>query len=232
MRTPFLSNLGLTPIEQQFDPGPDTFPRAFNSLCQPQWAQAVNFVMGDDSLENWGLAIRNFIQLCVDADRYPYSNLHQSANDQILRHLQDARKSVVKFMNLSKFLDKVTIRTTKREVQMNNQGFTLTTTGNIYLKDPTFVQWLLQMPYPGFRIKDEGRYIKPVGPNTTMIVYNEHANGSQRWHIGYEIVSRQFPDLPGRHLPSKAELETFILDVLWLPTLKAHRPFGYHRRLL
>jgi hypothetical protein len=233
MAAPFLAHLGISDIDQARSPTADAFPHAFNINCKPQWDQAVGRVEpSDDPKVDWGLAIRNYVELCTSTDRYPFSNMKQSSNDQIVEHLKNARRAVVKFLNNSKFLNHVQIRTTARKVKMNNMGFSLDVFGQVYIKDPTFVRWLLEMPYPGFRIKHEGRYIKHIGNDVTMVVYNEGANGTQRWHIGYEINCRLFPDLPGRNLPSKAELEKFILEVLFMPVLRSSRPYGYHRRLL
>jgi len=230
---PFLASLGVSAIDQARSPAAAAFPISFNINGKPVWDQVIGrLVPTNDPDVDWGLAIKDFVNTCTDRDIYPFSNLKQSANDQIVNHLKEARKAVVKFLNHSEFLKHVQIRTTSRVVKMNNIGFSLDVFGQVYIKDPTFVRWLMQTPYPGFRIKHDGKYIKHLSDNVTMVVYNEGANGTQRWHIGYEITCRQFPDLPGRHLPSRAELEKFTLDVLWMPVLRSNRPYGYHRRLL
>lgn len=232
--TPFLSNLGISAVDQQQSPTVRSFPRTLNPNCKLMWQQAIERLEPtDDPMHDWGQALRAYIRLCIKASQFPFSNLRQSANDQITMSLQNARRQVVKFMNLSKILKQVNIRKTRREVLMTSNGFTVTVFGNAEIKDPTFSKWLLQMPYPGFRLKDkEERYTKSLGQGITMVVYNEGANGSQRWHVGYEIVCNQFPDLPGKQLPSKGELESFILDIIWTPILKANRPYGFHRRLI
>jgi hypothetical protein len=197
------------------------------------WEQAIESLEpSDDPGMDWGNVLKAYVRLCVKASQFPFSNLRQSANDQLTMKLQNARRQVVRFLNLSKMLTHVSIRKTRREVSMTSSGFTVCVFGNAEIKDPTFPKWLLQMPYPGFRIKEDGKWIKSIGPGVTMIVYNEGANGIQRWHIGYEIVCNQFPDMPGRHLPSKGELEAFIMDIIWTPILKSHRPHGFHRRLI
>lgn len=227
---PFLANLGVLDTDQVRDPTAQAFPMAFNPNCRRVWdAVLTDLVMTDDVGFNWGSAIRAFLEQCISQDLYPFSNLKQSANDQILTALGDARKAVVKFLNRSKMLHYVNLRATLREVQMSNVGFTLRVLGNATLKDPTFEKWLLQMPMPAFRQKHNGRWIKHLSSEVTMVVFNE---GTQRWRVGYEIVCHHFPDLPGKHLPSKAELEKFVLDILWTPILKSHRPDGFHHRLI
>jgi hypothetical protein len=235
MGRPFLANLGVLPQDINRMPTAQAFPHAFNVNCKPLWDAAIaGLTIAEDDLAEhvWHRAIEDFVGLCVGKDLYPFSNLKQSHNDQILQVLTEARKAVVKFMNLSNILDYATIRTTSRSVEVNSLGFVLKVYGHIRLKDPTFERWLMKTPYPGFRIKHNERYIKQLSQTVTMVVYNEGASMPDRWHIGYEIVCRQFPDLPGRHLPSKADLEAFILKVIWMPVLKAHRPFKYHHRLI
>jgi hypothetical protein len=231
---PFLSGLGVTDIEQARNPVSSTFPLSFNTNCQPIWDAVVTHMdMGKDVGKNWQTAIRLYIEICVTEDQYPFSNLKQSANDQILTLLTNERRSIVKFLNASKMLDYVNLRATSRQVTCNNIGFVLTVFGKIALKDPTFEKWLTKIPIPRFNVvKDNGRYIKHLTKHTTMVVYNEGASMSGRWHIGYEIVCHHFPDLPGNQLASKAEMEKFILDILYMPILKQHRPLGYHRRLI
>lgn len=230
---PFLSNLGVSAIAQSEAPTVAAFPKTFNTNCKAIWQTAVEGLEpSDDPMMDWGLVLRAYVKLCVKASQFPFGNTRQSANDQIAMKLQNARRQVVRFLNLSKLLSHMTIRKTRREVSMTSSGFTVSVFGNAEIKDPTFPQWLLQMPYPGFRIKHDGRWEKLIAPGVTMIIYNEGANGTQRWHVGYEIVCNQFPDMPGRHLPSKGELETFILEIIWLPILKSHRPQGFHRRLI
>lgn len=231
---PFLSSLGITDLDQARDPTVSTFPHAFNPSCQRIWNAVVsNMEFKPASAgHNWATAIRLFVEVCIAEDEFPFSNLKQSSNDFILEALSNARKDVVKFLNRSKLLDLVNLRATRREVSMMNTGFVLKVFGNAWVKDPTFEKWLIQIPYPRFDLKEHGQYRKQVSPSTTMIVYNEGASLNQRWHIGYEIVVHQFPDLPGNTLASKGDMEKFILDILWMPVLRSHRPFGYHKRLI
>jgi hypothetical protein len=54
----------------------------------------------------------------------------------------------------------------------------------------------------------------------------------RRWHIGYEIDCPIFPEIPTNGLPSKAELEKFILNVLFMPVLRRQRPKKILHRLI
>lgn len=233
MGLPFLANLGVPPDKQALSPTAADFPKALNPNCRSEWIDAIKDLQpSEDAAFDWASALRTYVKLCVKRNQFPFSNTKSSRNDLIIQNLTNARRQVVRFMNLSKIMDMVTIRKTRREVLMTSNGFTVTVFGEGAVTDPTFSQWLLKMPYPGFRIKHDGQWIKSLGRGITMVVYNDGAQGSQRWHIGYEIAVQVFPDIPGHHLASKAELERFVLDILWLPILKSHRPFKYHRRLI
>ena len=229
-RVPFLSNLGILDVEQAKNPLISTFPRAFNVSALPIWISTISQMqMGEDTRSNWGTAIKFYIENCINANQFPFSNFKQSANDQILDDLKFARQAIVKFMDRSRLLEMVILRATRREVEMNAIGFTLRVCGRALWKDPTFEKWLLDTPLPAFRLKHKGRYVKHLSQDVTMSVIEE---AEQRWNIGYEIVCRHFPDLPGKHIPSEAELENFILDIMWMPVLRSHRPEGYHHRLI
>lgn len=233
MKAPFLSKLGVSDIDQARGPTSDAFPYAFNVNNGGIWDNVLaSMTFLKDSSLNWQQAINAYIDECVAQGAYPFSNLHQASNDAIIKELNDARKAVVRFLDRSRMTDLVSLKTTRREVVMTTFGFNLSVYGLATLKDPTFEQWLTQMPVPAFRLKHEGCYIKQLSAGLTMVVYNEGASLSQRWHVGYEIAVHRFPDLPGRHLPSKGELETFILDIMWMPILRSHRPLGFHHRLI
>lgn len=230
---PFLSQLGIPPAKQSLSPTPSDFPPAFNTNNRLIWAEAVRSTqMSDDAGLDWGTVIKAYVKLCVAKGTFPFSNTKQSTNDLIYQKLMTARKSVVKFMNLSKIMEHVVFRKTRREIVMTQVGFVVRVYGDAVVQDPTFGEWLLKMPYPGFNIKSDGKWIKDLGRDTRFVVYNDYASGTQRWHVGYEITCSLFPEIPGHHLASKGELETFLLEVIWLPILKSHRPYRYHRRLI
>jgi hypothetical protein len=234
MKDYFLSSLGILDTDQVRSPTKDAFPLAFNVNNHRVWDAVIQgFKQTDNPAADWSAAIHLYIERCVGQGLYPFSNVHQSSNDSILRELNDGRKAVVKFMNLSRILQLINLSSTTRQVKMTNTGFCLKVSGKAKLKDPSFPQWLTKIPMPGFQIlKVDERYIKNLSGTTTIIAYNEGANLPDRWHLGYEIIVNRFPDIPGNQLPSRAELEKFILTTLWMPILKAHRPQGFHHRLI
>ncbi len=231
--SPFLSGLGVLDTDQVRAPTPDTFPLAFNVNNKHIWDAATHSVVPtDDPAADWTAVIHEYINQCTAVDSYPFSNLKQSVNDMIVQNLSEARKAVVRFMDQSKLLEHASIQATDRVVKMTTSGFILRVVGKVQIKDPAFEAWLTNLPMPRFNLKADGRYDKALSKNLKMVAWNEGASLKDRWHIGYEIVCHHYPDIPGNHLPSKAELEKFVLHVLWMPVLKSHRPQGFHHRLI
>jgi len=224
---PFLSNLGVSDIAQARNPTADAFPPNFNVNCKQVWDRTISLLpLTEDVCTNWGQAIRDFIENCIEADLYPFSDLKQSVNDQIMASLMASRKALLK--DFTKMLCSVKLGSTIRSVEMNNLGFTLKTCSAVTLKDPTFGQWLTQAPYPRFVVRQEDFYIKQIDASTNLFASKD----VDKWSVGYEIVCKQFPSIPGNPLPTRLELEKFILNVLLMPVLKIHRPDGFHHRLV
>lgn len=234
VKIPFLAKLGVPAGAELRSPNPNAFPSAFNAQTKRIWDAATAKVQPTKDIEaDWAKVIDVYLKDCTAAGQYPFSDMHQSVNDQIMTQLAEARRAVVKFINNSKLLQHVAIRDSHHKVTMTNTGFVLAVHGVARLKDPTFPQWLTKLPMPHFQIlKVDSKYIKSLGKGVTMYAYNEGANLVDRWHIGYEINIMHFPDIPNNYVPSKAELERFILDILYMPILKSHRPFGVTHKLL
>lgn len=234
-RKPFLTSLGVSPIQQARPPTADAFPPAFNPNNKLVWNELIeNFIPSGDVNRDWGTLIREYIDTCSDRDLYPFQNIHQSKNDQIYHYLKDRRHEVVRFINKSKLFDEIAIRDSKRKVAMTDSGFVLEVYAICRLKDPLFLKWLQRSPYPKFESirKPDGRYMKPLMDGLSMFVFNTGAEMSQRWHIGYVIECPMFPEIPGNPLPSKSDLEKFVLRVLWEPILRSARPDGVMHRLI
>ena len=233
MDTPFLTNLGIDPMYQQHGPDALRMPTAFNSANAATWTNVcMSLVHTNDAAEMWDTAIRQYIDISIDAGKYPFAPHRQHVNDRIFHQLLACRRLVVRFLNLSKLLKHCTIRSVTRRCEIGDTGFTLTTDARVVLNDPTFAQYLLLKPMPAFKLKHNGRYVRHLNDEVTMFVYNAHANAELQWHIGYQIAIPLFPDVPGNHVPSAGDLERFITNVLWTPVMKSNRPHGYHRRLL
>jgi hypothetical protein len=229
---PFLSALGVTAIQQARTPTATSFPLSFNPNNQSLWYEAVHRLEpSGDAQTDWALTIREYIKLCQDRGVFPFQNVHlQQRNDQISDFMRERRRAFVDFIDSAKFFDGVKVRTTKREVTVTDTGFVLTVTATAYIKDPSFEQWLQQSPIPNFTLIADRRHSRVLHPGLRMFAENEGSNSS--WNIGYEIVCPIYPDLPDHHTPSKAEIENFVLSVLWMPLLRSIRPHQLTHRLI
>jgi hypothetical protein len=228
---PFLSNLGIPPLDQARVPTEDTFPLAFNPNNRSLWGAAIqNLTLGPDPMTDWGFALKEYVRLCAQRGVYPFQNFHESRNDDISDYLRERRRAFVKFVNRVNLFETIKIRSTHRRVTVTEKGFVLTVYAKTLNTDPSFIKWLREIPMPRFDlIRHNGRYKKHI-PGTSgleIFVENDGAdNMHDRWIIGYDIICPMFPDLPTNHTPSKAELERFILDILWMPLLRSMRPLN------
>lgn len=232
---PFLSNLGVNPLHQAKAPTADQFPPAFNQNNRNVWTQAVlDLIPSGDGPQDWGTVIRRYVDLCTARGLFPFQNQHVSRNDQIVDYLRDRRRAFVRFVNQTGFFKDMAIRSTHRHVTVTDAGFVLTVYGKATIMDPSFVQWLVKIPLPAFSLirSETGRHTKQLVDGINVFVENEGTLMSGRWHVGYDIQCPYYPDLPNDGAPSKAELERFILDVLWMPVLRSQRPLQTMYRLI
>lgn len=235
MASPFLSKLGIDVFNQARSPTADGFPSAFNPQGRMFWNQAIEqYAPQHSALEDWGHAIKKYVELCEIAGMFPFQQMHMAKNDQIHYYLKAHRRDIVYFINKSKLLDEITIRRSHHKVALTDTGFTITVYAWCYIKDPSFSKWLLKMPYPRFNVVREadGRYVKHLGPGLEMFVENDGVKLTNRWHIGYTVTCPFFPDMPTKNTPSRAELEHFVLSTLWMPILRETRPNGLQYRLI
>jgi len=229
---PFLSALGVSAIQQARTPTADAFPIAFNPNNKAEWATAVHSIeVTGEAQTDWGLAIRQYVQLCQARGVFPFQNVHLARNDQISDFMRERRRSFVNFIDQSQFFENVKIRTTERHVTVTDVGFVLTVTATAYIKDPSFGNWLTQTPIPNFSIVGKDQHSRILEQGLRMFA-NADDIDKQSWNLGYEIVCPIYPDLPDQHTPSKAEIENFVLKILWMPLLKAVRPRQLTHRLI
>jgi hypothetical protein len=234
MSSVFLGNLGIPDIQQARPPTTKTFPPALNGNNKSVWEEAVrDLTPSKHPQEDWGIVLRRYVDLCGQRGVYPFQSVAQSRNDDISDFLRDSRRELVKFIDRTDFFEGIKLRSTQREVTMTNHGFVLTVSGHANITDPSFESWLTTVPFPKFDfVKHGGRYWKNIRDGLRMFAYREGgSNSPDRWIIGYEMSCRIYPDLPTHHLPSRDQLEKFVMDVLFMPQLRAIRPKKVLNRL-
>ena len=206
----FLSSLGISPIQQGKPPTVDGFPLMFNPETRNLWALAVEATKDVDVVKNhtrWTRCINYFIDLCVENDKYVFDTT--SANDRILELLSKARLTAVHYINKYSIID---------------------VDANVALKDPTFPEYLINKCLFKTHLYDE--HSREAHLPDGVSFYYVNRGTSQRIHFGYRITIPMFPRVPDSSLPKKQELEDFILNILWMPVLKSHRPLKLAHRLL
>jgi len=231
---PFLANLGIGSMEQARSPTVDTFPRMFNTNNRSDWEQAVQeLIPSGNALQDWGITIRKYVNLCEQRNVFPFQSFQQNRNDQIYDYLRSRRKTFVNFIDKCNFFENVAIRSTHHKVVVSDRGFVLTVYARARIADPTFLDWLVKSPQPRFNAAQDmgGRYIRPLQDGLNMFVHPD-GQDTYRWCIGYDIDCPFYPELPNNFIPSKAELERFILEVLWKPILRTSRPLNMSYRLI
>lgn len=238
MANPFLSNLGVPVLDQARPPTVKGFPQGLNSNNVAQWTSAVHaLIPSKDPLKDWGTTLRLYVDLCEKQLVFPFSEVYLSHNDQIEDILVHARRDFVQFVNKNKFFHDIRIRSTHHKVTATDTGFVLNVYAKARIEDPSFLYWVQNLPtrYAEPKVYVQSRahaYRKPIAPHLAVIVENETVTFPERWLVGYEITVPFFPEIPNNELPSKTEMEEFVLQVMWLPLIRAMRPVGMGHRLI
>jgi hypothetical protein len=236
MANPFLSAIGVPALDQARPPTVKGFPQGLNTNNVSQWTSAVHeLIPSGEAEKDWALTLKRYVQFCEHDAVFPFSDVNELNNDRIHDILLHSRQYFVKFVDRFKFFDDVAIRSTHRKVAMTDTGFVLTVYAKARIEDPSFVDWLEHLPQPykfPFTRTADFKYKKQLTPHLSVFVQNETVTLPERWHVGYEISVPMFPDIPSNQLPSKAEIERFILDYMWMPLLRSMRPIGMAHRLI
>lgn len=230
----FLPSLGVPSDQRLTSPTKYTFPAVFNSQAKRLWEKSLpESTLGSPTLD-WNFTIQTFLDLCAQENLFAFSNAHeQSRNDAIMMFLAQKRRDLVKFFNRTEMLTKTRIRRVKSRAIATSDGLYIVVTAPVSLRDPTFGKWILEAPLPRFDVVRQGqRWRKSISSDCELFVYNEGANMTQRWFIEYQIRSRVLPSIPGKRTPTKKDIESFALNILWKPILKSHRPLGMMHRLI
>lgn len=227
MAEPFLSNLGITSLQQARAPTGSVFPLAFNPNNKSVWEGAVQLIDPTGTpATDWVLAVRKYVDLCEQRGVFPFQNIHINRNDAISDYLRERRASFVEFCESVGFFSDMKIRDTQRKVTMTDSGFILRGEAIARISDPSFAQWLEQKP--ALR-KTNDRHTRSL--MTGIDVFAENGE-SDIWNLGYEIACPMYPDVPDAPLPSRATLESFVMSVLWMPVLRCMRPSNLAHRLI
>lgn len=199
-------------------PKDSLFPLGLSPAVRGLWPAAIGLAKSQNPRTAWAQAIEQVVELAENKGIYPFRD-SQSNNDKILLEFIKRRRAVVKFIDRNSILQYLRTRTSKRSVTLNPNGFVLNVdvTCVTITDDPTFIDAF------GLR-RANGRREKILGPGLVFYMYNEGAGMSQRWHIGYTMTIDILPSIPGKPLATDADIEKFIMDVMYMPILRCYRP--------
>lgn len=227
MAEPFLSNLGVSSLQQARAPTGSAFPLAFNQNNSYIWQEAVQLINSTgNATTDWVLAVRKYVDICEQRDVFPFQNVHVNRNDSIADYLRERRAAFVQFCEAVEFFSDMKVRDTQRKVTMTDSGFLLRGEATVRISDPSFDQWLQQKPAMQ---AVNNRFSRSL--MSGIDVFAEHGE-SDVWTLGYEIACPMYPEVPDSPLPSRATLENFLLSVLWMPVLRCMRPSNLAHRLI
>lgn len=208
---PYLDQLDLGNARAH-RPEINRIPTALNYAARDYWALAVQKVRAQkptaSPYEQWKLAVLLFAQHCK-ASGVPIRSSKVNSNVQVVTHLHQERKRIVKFLQDTKLLLNCKVRTGVRTVKIRNGAFVLTVDAKI-----KFNRNVDNIVYKHFRFKRRMKaYASELSRYTTVRVYNESAAMDNRWHLSYEIACPVLPFLKSKPLLEREELERLLFRI-------------------
>lgn len=238
---PDLTLIGVPEGLQSRAPSVISFPQQFNKDTRIIWKEVMesekfkNLIARLPTDEQWYQAILHYLNLCEEKGFMPFSSntTQQDKNDAAITYLTSARIAMVKFANsiglFDKEKDRIRLYKAVRDYVRRENGFSVVSWAySRPILDPTFEKWLMQAPSPRFIRSTDLKLVKMIQPNCHMWV--KYIN-STRITVGYEIQIGTAVSVPGKRLPTKKEVESFIDRNIWLPIVRSHRFKGVGGRL-
>ena len=224
-----LSIIGVPSSQFKKAPGVAGFPKKFNPEAQKVWTEMVQDPDFKQRCKNypsldlmWHNAIQEFLKRCEDTGVYPFiNNADVTKNEFIQDFVRRARIDLVKYIDQSGLFERVKIRKAYREYVRKDQGLIITSWAELYpVKDDDFLKWLQTSPMPRFIKMTEGRYRRVVRPNVEIWV--KWIN-SQRVTVSFTIEVAGSVMVPNKPIPKRSEVDKYIDNMIYLPTIRAHR---------
>jgi hypothetical protein len=226
---PDLHLIGVPEQMQSRAPNPASFPTKFNGDSRRFWMKLLN----DDKFkaelkqyeaieDKWYRTILKFLDVCEEEGILPFAAVtEQQKNDSVMQYLQNSRHALVKFVNNIGLFEKLKIQKACREFIRKPNGFIVTSWATCKPNlDPTFEKWLVTAPSPRFTPSTNNMYVKHIQSNLTLWV---RYVSKTRITVGYEIHTATPVSIPGKRLPTRKEVDSFIDRTIWLPTVRANR---------
>ena len=196
-------------------PPPDVNPHAIDL-----WFAACKNLPQDPRLAR-AQALRRYVALCDSAGLSVFVDSNIDPNVAIRNFLGKRRRLLVRYFELTKFMDGITIRKIVRDAYPTANGFVIRIEGWVSTADP---RWFAKIKTtPGWRFSlaqdKQRRHVVKLDPSLTLYVRNPSLRSAISWFVGYEIDCPLTPNL--RDFKSAT-----ILDALWTPIATSVRPKG------
>jgi len=200
--------------------------KKFCALSPPKNINPHAIELWFDACKNPELATEDvlsvFTEACHAANLYPFVAPNTDSNVAIRNYLYRRRNKFVRFLDWTKLMVGLPIiRLIKREVNLEEHGFSITVSCQLRIEDPTWIKKIFRFRPQRFPIMRDKlrRYVLQLDPGLKVFIYNEMISASNRWHIGYTIYCPLDPSYAGFTNYKKE----FILDHLWKPLMTKRR---------
>lgn len=233
-----LSIIGVPDSQLGRLPGVAGYPKKFNPEAQKVWNKMVQnedfkkrCKQAVDLDVAWHNAIQEFLRLCEEVGVFPFvNNADTSRNEFIQDYVRRARMALVKFFDENCIFERVKVRKAYRDYFRKDTGLVINSWAELYpVKDTAeFMSWIQKAPAPRFIKHTDNHYVKVIQPNVRAWVKFIH---SGRIVIGFSIEVVGTITVPNKPNPKRKEVDKFIDDRIFLPTIRAHRFKGVTTRL-
>lgn len=225
-----LSIIGVPASQQTRPPGVAGFPKKFSPDSQKVWIQMVQDPEFKQRCKAWGSmdlmwhhAIQEFLRRCEDQGVFPFvNNTDLTRNEFIQDFIRRGRIALVKFIDECGLFERVKVKKAFREYVRKENGLIITSWAELYpVKNlDEFEKWIQKVPMPRFIKSVDNRYIKVIQPNVHAWVRIINAS---RVIVGFSIEVAGQINVPNNQKPTRKQVDKYIDDALFLPTIRAHR---------
>jgi hypothetical protein len=227
-RTINLTALGVSADEQSRLPDIYSMPNACNPANEKIWRMAVSNLKTKSANAAWQQALSKYMQLCSRYSLHPFMD-RGTNNDKAYDQLKQDRRDLVKFLERNCILDLVKLRPTTYKVSIIEHGFVIKAEApaDLLVDEEELLKPNGNLDSMGLRknsISGGALWEITVNRGVRFFIANSGANLKARWSIGYEIVVPVFPQARGNNASSNKELESFVINAMWLPLVRGIRP--------
>jgi hypothetical protein len=224
-----LSILGVPESAQTRGPSIAGFPRKFNPDSLKVWKSMLEDPEFKNKVRQWASndlawhhAIQDFLSRCDAQGVFPFqNNTDTTRNEFIQDFVRRGRLDLMQFVNESGIFKRARVKKVFREYTRKDSGLIINSWAELFpIKEPGFEKWLTTSPMPRFIPSIGNKYVKVVRPNVVMWVRYINDN---KVTIGFSIEVAGTINIPGKKTPKRKEVDKYIDNNIYLPTVRAHR---------